>query len=137
MKEVNVVAAIIIKKNLGQIEVLATERGHGEFKGGWEFPGGKIEENESPKNALSREIKEELGAEVEIKELFCKVRHQYEKFMLNMDCYLVALKTSIELKEHSDARWLNSNNIMSVEWLPADIPVAKKLQDYIKNKESL
>ena len=118
MKTVNVVAAIIIHNN----QVFATQRGYGDFKGGWEFPGGKIEENETPEEALVREIKEELEMDIEVGKLLDIVEYDYPKFHLTMKCYVCKMKNSkFILNEHEDARWLDSKNLYSVEWLPADL----------------
>ena len=130
MKTIRVVAAIIIGKNeTGEQSVFATQRGYGKYKDGWEFPGGKIEEGESPQEALSREIKEELDMDIMVDELLITVEHDYEDFHLSMDCFwceIIAGKP--ELKEHEAARWLTISEIWDVDWLPADVEVVKKIE---------
>lgn len=124
MKTIRVVAAIIIEND----KIFATQRGYGEFKGGWEFPGGKIEEGETPQQALVREIQEELDTEIEVGELMDKVEYDYPQFHLSMDCFLCRIKSGkLVLKEHEDARWLGREELGSVEWLPADEGVVGKL----------
>ena len=123
MKVIEVVAAIIKKDN----EIFATQRGYGDFKGGWEFPGGKIEAGENPEQALSREIKEELTVEIEVGELLHTVEFDYPTFHLTMHCFVCALVSGeLELKEHQAAKWLTKETLDSVEWLPADVEVAEK-----------
>ena len=120
MKVVKVVAAVIAEEG----RIFATQRGYGEFKDGWEFPGGKIEEGETPKQALVREIQEELDTEVEVGDLLGTVEYDYPKFHLSMQCFLCKIKSgSLNLKEHEAARWLAEDELDSVEWLPADIEV--------------
>ena len=120
MKVVKVVAAIIAEKG----RIFATQRGYGEFKDGWEFPGGKIEEGETPQQALVREIQEELDTEVEVGDLLGTVEYDYPTFHLSMQCFLCRSKSgSLNLKEHEAARWLAEDELDSVEWLPADIEV--------------
>ncbi|MFT4145371.1 MAG: (deoxy)nucleoside triphosphate pyrophosphohydrolase [Mobilitalea sp.] len=128
MKTIEVVAAIILDGE----KVLSTQRGYGEFKGGWEFPGGKIEVNETPENALIREIKEELDAEIQIGELFHTVEYDYPNFHLTMHCFLCKLiSRDINLIEHEAVKWLCRNELDSVNWLPADIEVVEKLKQVI------
>ena len=120
MKAVKVVAAIIAEKG----RIFATQRGYGEFKDGWEFPGGKIEEGETPQQALVREIQEELDTEVEVGDLLGTVEYDYPTFHLSMQCFLCRIKVgSLNLKEHEAARWLAEDELDSVDWLPADIEV--------------
>lgn len=130
MKTIEVVAAIIKKDN----EVLATQRGYGDFKGGWEFPGGKIEPGEEPKEALKREIKEELDAKIIVNEVLCTIEHDYSDFHLVMHCYLCELEenTEIILKEHEAAQWVNNNNIHMIDWLPADIKILDKIVEIMR-----
>lgn len=124
MKTIRVVAAIIVEND----KIFATQRGYGEFKGGWEFPGGKIEEGETPQQALVREIKEELDTEIEVGELVDRVEYDYPQFHLSMDCFLCKIKAGkLVLKEHEDAKWLRRDELRSVEWLPADEGLVEKL----------
>lgn len=124
MKTVEVVAAIIIKDG----RVFATQRGYGEFKDGWEFPGGKIEPGESRKEALVREIKEELDADIRIGSLLETVEYDYPAFHLTMHCFFCELiSEDIVLKEHEDARWLSEEELGTVDWLPADVGLIDKI----------
>lgn len=128
MKIIRVVAAIIIDNK----KVFATQRGYGEFKDGWEFPGGKIEPGESPEDAIVREIKEELDAEVEVIELLDTVEYDYPKFHLSMDCFICKVKSGdLVLKEHEAAAWLTKNILYSVDWLPADRGLIEKIEAYL------
>lgn len=125
MKTVNVVAAVIIKDH----KIFATQRSYGEFSGGWEFPGGKIEPGEHPEEALKREIREELDAEINIKSLLDIVEYDYPTFHLSMKTYLCTLAGShIKLLEHSDARWLETKELDSVSWLPADLSLIDRIR---------
>ena len=127
-KIVRVVAAIIIKDN----KVFATQRGYGEFKDGWEFPGGKIDPGETPEEALVREIKEELDTEVEVKELLDTVEYDYPNFHLSMDCFICRIKSGdLVLKEHEAAAWLTKETLDSVDWLPADLGLIDKIREYL------
>lgn len=129
MKTIRVVAAIIIENG----KVFATQRGYGEFKDGWEFPGGKIEPDETPEEALVREIKEELDTEVEVLELLDTVEYDYPKFHLSMDCFICNIKSGeLVLKEHEAAKWLTQEMLESVEWLPADVTLVHKIDEYMK-----
>ena len=126
MKHIEVVAAIIERDG----QYFATQRGYGEFKGGWEFPGGKIEAGESKEEALKREIREELDTQIEIKKHLCTVQYQYETFHLTMHCYICHIVSGeLKLIEHQDAKWLSKETIDSVEWLPADIEVIEVLKN--------
>ena len=129
MKTVKVVAAVIKATNEnGEPIIFATQRGYGEFKGGWEFPGGKIEEGETPQEALKREIMEELDTEISVGELIDTVEYDYPTFHLSMDCFRCEIvKGDLVLKEHEDAKWLTKEHIDNVEWLPADVKVADKV----------
>ena len=128
MKEIRVVAAIIIKNG----KVFATQRGYGDFKDGWEFPGGKIDVGETPKEALVREIKEELDTEVEVIELLDTVEYDYPNFHLSMDCFICSIKSgNLVLKEHEAAQWLTKETLDSVDWLPADLGLIDKIREYL------
>ena len=123
-KTIEVVAAIIIRDD----KLFATQRGYGEWKDWWEFPGGKIEPEETPKDALKREIREELATEIEVGDLFTKVEYDYPEFHLTMHCYLCSLISGqFSLIEHKDARWLGMEELNLVKWLPADIEVVNLL----------
>ena len=124
MKELYVVAAIIKKDN----KILATQRGYGEFEGLWEFPGGKIEEGETKEEALVREIKEELNADIIVEKFALDLEWQYPNIYLYMSCFECVLESDIELLEHMGARWLSKEELDSVEWIQADI----KAVNYIK-----
>lgn len=116
----------------GEPIIFATQRGYGEFKDGWEFPGGKIEEGESPKQALKREIAEELDAEIIVEDLIDTVEYDYPAFHLSMDCFWAELVSgSLVLKEHEAARWLTKEELDSVEWLPADKALIGRISDAI------
>lgn len=126
MKKIEVVAAIIKKDG----KYLATRRGYGKFKGGWEFPGGKIEIGESQEEALIREIKEELDAEIKIEKHFMTVEYDYKSFYLIMHCYICSLiDEEIKLIEHSDEAWLKKSELKTIDWLPADIEIIDALID--------
>ena len=133
MKTIRVVAAIIkaINKN-GEPIIFATQRGYGDLKGGWEFPGGKIEEGETPKEALKREIMEELETEIAVGELIDTIEYDYPTFHLSMDCFWAEIVSGeLVLKEHEAAKWLTKDELNSVEWLPADITLIDKIKDNI------
>lgn len=133
MKTINVVAAIIKATNeKGEPIIFATQRGYGDFKGGWEFPGGKIEEGETPEAALVREIQEELDTEIEVGELLDTIEYDYPTFHLSMDCFWSEIVTGdLVLKEHKAAKWLTKVELDSVEWLPADITLIDKIRRVI------
>ena len=125
MKTIKVVAAIIVDKN----KIFATQRGYGDFKGGWEFPGGKIEPGEMPQEALMREIKEELDIEIQVGELIDTIEYDYPNFHLSMDCFWAEIASGdLILKEHAAAKWLTKDELDSIEWLPADITLIDKLR---------
>lgn len=124
MKTINVVAAVIMKEG----KVFATQRGYGEFKDGWEFPGGKVEAGESPEEALRREIREELEVEVNVGDLIDTIEYDYPAFHLSMKCYACTIAGgSPHLLEHEAARWLSADQLDSVSWLPADITLIPKI----------
>ena len=125
MKQIEVVAAIIHDDN-GRI--FATQRGYGDYKDGWEFPGGKMEPGESPEEALRREIREELSTEINVDEFLCTVEYDYPNFHLTMHCYLCSLLTeALHLNEHEAAKWLAEDELDSVKWLPADLEVVEAI----------
>lgn len=129
MKTVRVVAAVIkaINEN-GEPIIFATQRGYGDFKDGWEFPGGKIEERETPQEALKREIMEELDTEISVGELINTVEYDYPTFHLSMDCFWCeVVKGDLVLKEHEAAKWVTKEQLNSVEWLPADIKLVENI----------
>ena len=130
MKTVKVVAAIIIHEN----KIFATQRGYGEFKDGWEFPGGKIEPGETPQEALVREIKEELDIEIEVKDFLETVEYDYPAFHLSMDCFFCVIRSGdLVLKEHEAAKWLTVETLDSVDWLPADQGLVEGIREYLDN----
>ena len=124
MKTINVVAAVIFKDG----KVFATQRGYGEFKDGWEFPGGKVEPGESPEDALRREIREELEVEVNVGDLIDTIEYDYPAFHLSMKCFACTIAGgSPHLLEHEAAKWLTSTQLGSVNWLPADVTLIPKI----------
>ena len=128
MKKVNVVAAIIKQDN----KIFATQRGYGNFKGFWEFPGGKIETGETPEEALIREIKEELNVEIIVGDHIGTVEYDYPDFHLSMQCFMAEIKAGeMVLNEHSAAKWLTKETLDSVEWLPADVEVLEWVKDNV------
>ena len=130
MKQVEVVAAIIVADG----KVLATQRGYGEHKDKWEFPGGKIEPGETPTQALRREIREELSAEISVDRFVCTVEHDYPTFHLTMHNYLCHIASGhLQLLEHEAARWLDLDHITSVDWLPADLKILAPLRQLLRS----
>ena len=126
MKTIRVVAAVIRKDD----KIFATQRGYGELKGGWEFPGGKIEEGETPQEALKREIEEELDTEISVGELIDTIEYDYPHFHLSMDCFWCEIvEGKLVLKEHEAARWLDRKTMDDVEWLPADVTLVGKIKE--------
>lgn len=125
MKTIEVAAAIITHSG----RIFATQRGYGEFKDGWEFPGGKMEPGETPQQALVREIQEELDTEIEVGELVETVEYDYPGFHLTMHCFLCTIRSgALVLKEHEAARWLTREELDDVDWLPADVKAVEKLK---------
>ena len=125
MKHIEVVAAII---HDDEGRIFATQRGYGEWKDWWEFPGGKMEAGETAEEALKREIREELSTEISVDEFLCTVEYDYPMFHLTMHCYLCSLLTeALHLNEHEAARWLSKDELNSVKWLPADLEVIEVL----------
>ena len=126
MKQIEVVAAIIRKGD----KIFATQRGYGEWQDWWEFPGGKMEAGETPEEALVREIREELSAEISVDEFLCMVEYDYPQFHLTMHCYLCSLVTdALHLNEHEAAKWLGRDELDCVKWLPADVKVVEALMN--------
>ena len=128
MRTKQVASAVIRDGN----RIFATQRGHGEFKGYWEFPGGKLEPGESPEQAAVREVSEELSVDIKLRELISVIDYDYPDFHLKMHCYFAEVVSGVlTLKEHDDARWLTRETLNSVEWLPADTDVIEKLRQLI------
>lgn len=131
MKAIRVVAAVIRDED----KIFATARGYGEFKGWWEFPGGKIEEGETPQQALVREIKEELDTDIKVGTIIDTIEYDYPTFHLSMDCFWASIiNGNLVLKEAADARWLTKETLDSVQWLPADITIIEKIKEYMIDK---
>lgn len=127
-KYVKVVGAIIVKDG----RIFATQRGYGEFEGGWEFPGGKVEPGETPEQAIVREIREELATEIAVDSYFDTVEYDYEKFHLSLDCYVChVISGKLELLEHEAAKWLGKGELNSVGWLPADVALVSELEEML------
>ncbi len=134
MKEVKVVAAVIKATNEnGELIIFATQRGYGPLKGGWEFPGGKIEEGETPQQALKREIMEELDTEIKVGDFIHTIEYDYPTFHLSMDCFWCeVVKGDLVLKEHEAARWVTMKELAEVDWLPADSLLIEKIAKLTK-----
>ena len=130
MKTIHVVAAVIFRTNSeGVRQVFATQRGYGEFKGGWEFPGGKIEAGETPETALKREIQEELTTLIHVGSLIGTIEYDYPNFHLTMDCFYCSIESGhLELTEHSSSAWLSKDTLYSVDWLPADVSILSSIE---------
>lgn len=129
MKKIRVVAAVIrAVNNENKPVIFATQRGYGEFKGGWEFPGGKIESGDTPQQALKREIMEELDTEIAVGELIDTIEYDYPNFHLSMDCFWCeVIHGELILNEAEDAKWLTKEHLADVEWLPADVTLIEKI----------
>lgn len=133
MKTVKVVAAIICDDMKEKNKIFATARGYGDLKGGWEFPGGKVESEETPQQALIREIIEELNTEIKVGELIDTVEYDYPTFHLSMDCFWAEVKAGhLELKEAEAAKWLTKDQLDSIDWLPADILLIDQIRKCMK-----
>lgn len=129
MKTIRVAAAVIRDKN----RIFATQRGYGEQKGGWEFPGGKIEAGESARQALAREIREELETEISVGKLLGTIEYDYPNFHLSMDCFVCEIiKGELVLKEAEAAKWLTADTLYSVDWLPADLTIIEKVKQILE-----
>lgn len=130
MKNINVVAAIIFRTSSdGICSVFATQRGYGDWKGWWEFPGGKIESGETPQAALEREIQEELATQISVGDFIDTIEYDYPEFHLSMQCFACnVVSGKLELLEHENAAWLTSENLRSVKWLPADLIILDKVE---------
>lgn len=129
-KVINVVAAVICDNMKSPKKIFATQRGYGEFKGGWEFPGGKVEKGETSQEALKREIIEELATEIKVGAYIDTIEYDYPKFHLSMECYWCEVVSgSLELKEHEAAKWLEKGMLYDVDWLPADVNLIGKLDE--------
>lgn len=134
MKTINVVAAVIFRSSVdGKKQVFATQRGYGEWKGWWEFPGGKIEAGETPQDALVREIREELATEIRVGESVGTIEYDYPSFHLSMRCFSCEVVSgNLELLEHESAAWLSAENLRSVKWLPADETVLDSVETALR-----
>ena len=133
MKTIRVVAAVICDSLHEKKQIFATARGYGEFKGQWEFPGGKIEESETPQQALVREIKEELEAIISVGDLIDTIEYDYPTFHLSMDCFWCeVVEGELKLLEAEEAKWLSKDSLYSVQWLPADLTIINKIEKQMK-----
>ena len=134
MKTISVVAAIIIRSQTnGTKQVFATQRGYGDYKDWWEFPGGKIEQGESPQDALRREIREELATKINVGDYIGTIEYDYPEFHLSMQCFVCnVVSGKLELLEHENAAWLTCETLRSVKWLPADITILNKVEELLQ-----
>ena len=131
-KAIHVVAAVILAEMQGVTKVFATQRGYGDFKDGWEFPGGKVETDETPEQAVVREIREELDTEIEVERYIDTIEYDYPEFHLSMDCFLCRIISGdLILKEHEAARWLSREELDTVDWLPADITIMDQVRELL------
>ena len=129
MKTVHVVAAVIKGSGDNENRIFATQRGYGDYKDQWEFPGGKVEPGETPEEALVREIREELDVEIRVGDLIDTIEYDYPMFHLSMDCFWAEIISgTLELREHEAARWLSEDELYSVDWLPADVTLIEKVE---------
>lgn len=134
MKSINVVAAVMHREfENGVKKIFTTQRGYGDFKDGWEFPGGKIEPNETPETAIVREIEEELDTEIIVEKEIGTIEYDYPTFHISMKCFWCSIKSGeLKLLEHEDAKWISLEEIDSVDWLPADREILPKIKDFLK-----
>ena len=133
MKVIRVVAAVICDSMEHKTKIFTTARGYGEFKGGWEFPGGKIEPGETPQQAVVREIREELDTTVKVGDLITTIEYDYPTFHLSMDCFWCTIvKGDLVLKEHEAAKWLTKDELYHVDWLAADLGIVGKIKQYME-----
>ncbi|MBP5465268.1 MAG: (deoxy)nucleoside triphosphate pyrophosphohydrolase [Treponema sp.] len=134
MKTIHVVAAVIVRSSPdGSRQVFATQRGYGDWKGWWEFPGGKIEPGESPRAALEREIREELASQIRVGEHLGTVEYDYPAFHLSMQCFACEIVSGkLELLEHESSAWLTAGTLRSVQWLPADLAILDKVENLLE-----
>lgn len=134
-KQIHVSAAVILRTTPdGEKQIFATQRGYGEWKNWWEFPGGKIEAGESAEQAIVREIREELATEIKAERKLCAVEYDYPAFHLKMECFLCSVVSGkLTLLEHENAAWLSAEKLVSVKWLPADLEVLDKVKELLQN----
>lgn len=132
VKTIKVVAAVIRGTGKHAGKIFATQRGYGEFKDGWEFPGGKLEVGETPQQALQREIKEELNTEIQVENYLITVEYDYPNFHLSMQCFFCSvISGELELLEHEASRWLSKEELDDVDWLPADVEVVEEIRKHM------